>query len=127
MFSDLPQKEAQSLDVARLSWSPDTVHCPSPPLRATAATGNHKLPGIRERRLRFSQINSDHLPDFSGVGRSLGTGKTSGDTDLTLQQVQQLTRTNVPLLSLPAHIPRPPSASTLGEMLMDSWYAVTKD
>lgn len=127
LFSDLHQTEFQLSDMARLSWSPDPVHCPSPPVRATAATAYRKQPGIRERRLRLSQINSDHLPDVSRIKRSIGAGKTSGNTDLALQQVQQLTRTNGPLLSLPAHIPHPPSTSTLGEGLMDSWYAVFKD
>lgn len=99
---------------------------PAPPLSATAATGNRKPPGIRARRLRLSQTNLEHLPDFSRVERSPGTGTTAGDTDLTLQRFQQLTRTNVPLLPLPARIPRPPLTSALGEGLLDSWYGIIK-
>ncbi|XP_044049829.1 leucine-rich repeat-containing protein 56 isoform X2 [Siniperca chuatsi] len=115
---DLHHREALSPDMAPLSLSPDTALSPSPPLSATAATGNRKPPGIRVRRLRLSQTSSEHLPDFSRVGRSRGAGATVGD--LTLLRVQQLARTDVPLLPLPAHIPRPPPTSALGEGLMDS-------
>ncbi|XP_031139336.1 leucine-rich repeat-containing protein 56 isoform X1 [Sander lucioperca] len=116
---DLHHGEALSPEVSRLSLSPDTRLCPSPPLSATL-TANRKPPGIRARRLRHSQTNSEHSPDLSRVGRSPGTGTTAGDTDLTLQRVQQWTRTDVPLLPLPAHIPHPPPTSALGKELMVS-------
>lgn len=102
-----------SPDVARLSLSPDTTLSPSPPLSATAATGNRKPPGIRARRLRLSQTNSEHLPAFSSVGHCCAT---AGDTDL--QRVRQLTLT--------AHIPQPPQTSSLGKGLKDSWYGIIK-
>nr|XP_046250874.1 leucine-rich repeat-containing protein 56 [Scatophagus argus] len=113
---DLHHREAFSPDVARLSLSPDTMLSPSPPLSATAATGNRKPPGIRARRLQHSQTKSEYLSDFSKIGCSPGTG----DRDMTHQSVQQLTRTEVPLLPLPAHIPCPPSTSTLTEGFTDS-------
>ncbi|XP_032380297.1 leucine-rich repeat-containing protein 56 [Etheostoma spectabile] len=116
---DLHHIEALSPDVSRLSLPPDTRLCPSPPLSATL-TANRKPPGIRARRLRLSQTNSEHARDFSRVVRSPGTGETAGDTDLKLQRVQQGTRTNMPLLPLPAHIPRRPPTSALGKELMDS-------
>lgn len=123
VFSDLHHGEALSPEVSRLSLSPDTRLCPSPPLSATL-TANRKPPGIRARRLRHSQTNSEHSPDLSRVGRSPGTGTTAGDTDLTLQRVQQWTRTDVPLLPLPAHIPHPPPTSALGKELMVSRYGI---
>ncbi|XP_029289423.1 leucine-rich repeat-containing protein 56 isoform X2 [Cottoperca gobio] len=116
---DLHHRETVSPDVARLSLSPDSTLSPSPPLSATRTTGHRKQPGIRARRLLLSQTNSEHLPNFS-VGRSPGTGSATGDTDLTLQRVQQLTRTDVRLLPLPAHTPRPPLTSALANGLMDS-------
>ncbi|KAL7402916.1 hypothetical protein ABVT39_021667 [Epinephelus coioides] len=114
---DPHHREALSPEVAQLSLSPDATLSPSPPLSATAATGNRKPPGIRARRLRLSQTNSDYIPDFSREGRSPGTGTS---TEQTLQRVQQLTRANVPLLPPPAHIPRPPPTNTLGGRLMNS-------
>lgn len=123
LFSDLLNREALSPDVARLFLSPDTTVSPSPPLSATAASGNRKLPGIRERRLRLSQASSEHLPHTTSVGRPLGTCTSTADTDLTLSSVQQVTRTKVSLLPSPAHIPRPPTTMEGGE-LMDSGYGI---
>uniref|UniRef100_UPI0037E8F433 leucine-rich repeat-containing protein 56 n=1 Tax=Semicossyphus pulcher TaxID=241346 RepID=UPI0037E8F433 len=107
---DLRHKGALSPDVARLSLSPDEALSPSPPFCATAAAGNRKPPGIRSRRLRLSQTNSEHSPNLSRVGRSSGTLSTAGDADLK----------DVPLLPLPAHKHRPPPATALGEGLMGS-------
>ncbi|XP_070829089.1 leucine-rich repeat-containing protein 56 [Chaetodon trifascialis] len=117
---DLCHREALSPDVARLSLSPDTSLSPSPPLSSTAVTASCRSLGIRARRLRLSQNNSEHVPDFSRVGRFPGTGATAGDTDPTLQRVKQLTGTDVPLLPPAAHIPRPPASSAPSERLMDS-------
>ncbi|XP_076590083.1 leucine-rich repeat-containing protein 56 [Chaetodon auriga] len=116
---DLCHREALFPDVARLSLSPDTSLSPSRPLGSTAVTASCRSLGIRARRLRLSQNNSEHLPDFSRVGRFLGTGATAGDTDLTHQRVKQLTRTDVPLLPLAAHIPRPPKSSLSFSAEMD--------
>ncbi|XP_070763152.1 leucine-rich repeat-containing protein 56 [Enoplosus armatus] len=115
LSQDLHHREALSPGVARQSLSPDTTLSPSPPLSATTATGNRKPLGIRARRLQLSQTISERLPDFSRAGRSPGAGATIGD--LTLQRVQQLPRTDVPL---PAHIPHPPPTSALGEWHRDS-------
>ncbi|XP_073327846.1 leucine-rich repeat-containing protein 56 [Pagrus major] len=112
---DLHHKEALSPEVARLSLSPDTGLSPSPPLSATAAAGNHKPPGIRARRLR--QTSSQHLPDFHRVGCLPRT--TVEDKALTSQRVQQVTRTDLPELPLPPHIPRPPPTGPLGQGFMD--------
>ncbi|XP_074488357.1 leucine-rich repeat-containing protein 56 isoform X1 [Sebastes fasciatus] len=117
---DLHPRQVLSPEVARLSLSPDTTLSPSPPLGATITTGNCKPPGTRARRLRLSQTNSEHLPDFSRAGRSPWTGTPAGDTDRTLQRVQHLTRTDVPLLPRHAHIPHPPPTNALGKGLMDS-------
>ncbi|XP_036962311.1 leucine-rich repeat-containing protein 56 isoform X1 [Acanthopagrus latus] len=112
---DLHHREALSPEVARLSLSPDTGLSPSPPLSATAATGNHKPPGIRARRLR--KTSSPHLPDLSRVGCLRRT--TAEDTVPTSQRVQQVTKTDLPVLPLPAHIPRPPPTAHLGKGPMD--------
>ncbi|KAL6107007.1 lrrc56 [Pungitius sinensis] len=116
----LHPREALSPEVAGLSRSPGTTLCPSPPPSATLATGDRKPPGFRARRLRLSQTNSEHLSDFSRVGRSPGTETTPADTYLKLQGIQQLTKTNEPLLLRPAHTPRPPPRRALGERLMGS-------
>ncbi|KAM7396485.1 hypothetical protein PAMP_019521 [Pampus punctatissimus] len=114
---DLLNREALSPDVARLSLCPDTTLSPFPPLSATAASGNQKLPGIRARRIRLRQASSDHLP--SSVGRPPGTSTNIANTDLTLNSVQQVTRTEVPLLPSSAHVPCPPTTME-GGGLMDS-------
>ncbi|XP_069019680.1 leucine-rich repeat-containing protein 56 [Embiotoca jacksoni] len=105
---DLHHREASSPDMARLSLSPDTPLSPSPPLGATADAAHWKPAGIRARRLRLSQANSEHLPT------------TAADTDLILQNVQPKTRTDVSVLPMPAHIPHPPRISALGEGIIDS-------
>lgn len=112
-----------SPEVARLSLSPDTGLSPSPPLSATAAAGNHKPPGIRARRLR--QTSSQHLPDLSGVGCLRRT--TAEDTVLTSQRAQKVTRADLPVLPLRAHLPRPPPTTPQGKGLMDPWYGVILD
>lgn len=99
-----------SPDVAQLSCSLETVLSPSPCIRATGA--NHRLPGIRARRLHLGQTSLERGRDCS---RSSGTEKFTGDTDLRLHRVRQLARSNVPVLSLPAHIPRPPPKNSPGE------------
>ncbi|XP_067445422.1 leucine-rich repeat-containing protein 56 [Thunnus thynnus] len=116
---DLLNREASSPDVSRLSLSPDTTLSPSPPLSATAASSHRKLPGIRARRLRLSQACSERLPHSSSVGRPPGTYTSTADTDLNFKSIQQVTRTKVPLLPSPAHIPRPP-ATMEGGGHMDS-------
>ncbi|XP_068459408.1 leucine-rich repeat-containing protein 56 isoform X2 [Clinocottus analis] len=116
----LHPREALSPVLAGLSLSPDTTLSPFPPHSATRTTGNHKPPGLRARRLRLSQTDSEHLSDFSRVGCSSGTGTTAGNTDLKLQSVQQLTTTVEPLLFQPAYTPRPPLPSALGKGLMSS-------
>ncbi|XP_075945950.1 leucine-rich repeat-containing protein 56 [Anarhichas minor] len=116
----LRHREALAPGVAGLSLSSDTTLSPSPPPSAMLTTGNHKPPGLRARRLRLSQTNSEHLSDFSRVGRSPRTGTTAGDTDLKLQRVQQLTTTNKPLLPKLVYVPRPPPTSALGKGLMGS-------
>lgn len=115
LFPDWHHKDAPSSDVAQLSCSLETVMSPSPCIRATAA--NHRLPGIRARRLHLGQTSLECGRDYN---RSSGTGKFTGDTDLRLQRVQQLARSNVPVLSLPARIPCPPPKNTLGEGKMDN-------
>ncbi|XP_008279972.1 leucine-rich repeat-containing protein 56 [Stegastes partitus] len=117
---DLYHREALSPDMARLSLSPDTPLFPSPPLSATAASGNRTISQIRARRLRLSQANSENAPDFSRVACKPGTGTAAADTDLILQRVQQMTRTKAPVLPQSAPTPHPPPASALGEGLMDS-------
>ncbi|XP_053175918.1 leucine-rich repeat-containing protein 56 [Scomber japonicus] len=112
-------RETLSPDVARLSLSPDTTLSPSPPLSATAASGNRKLPGIRARRLRVSQSTSERLPYSSSVVRPPGICTSTADADLTLKSVQQVKRTKVPLLPSPAHTPRPPTTME-GGVHMDS-------
>ncbi|XP_018519298.1 leucine-rich repeat-containing protein 56 isoform X2 [Lates calcarifer] len=114
---DLHHREPLSPDVTQLSLSPDTTLSPSPPVSATAASGNRRPQGIRARRLRLSQASSEYS---STEGCSHGTGTTSGDTDRTLQKVQHSARTNVPLLPQTTHIPHPPPTSALGEGLVDS-------
>ncbi|KAM6925931.1 leucine-rich repeat-containing protein 56 [Lycodopsis pacificus] len=116
----LRHREALPPGVAGLSLSPETTLSPSPPPSATLTTGNHKPPGLRARRLRLSQTSTEHLSDFSRVGRLPGTGTTAGDTDLELQRVQQFTTTNNPLLPKLAYVPRPPPTSALGKGLMGS-------
>ncbi|KAM8892608.1 uncharacterized protein lrrc56 isoform 2-T4 [Spinachia spinachia] len=116
----LRPREALSPEMTGLSLSRGTPLSPSPPPSATLATGNRKPPGLRARRLRLSQTNSEHLPDLSRVGRSPGTETTPGDTYLKLQWIQQLTDTNKRLLLQPAYTPHPPATSTLGERLMGS-------
>ncbi|CAK6960034.1 leucine-rich repeat-containing protein 56 [Scomber scombrus] len=116
---DLLNREALSPDVARLSLSPDTTLSPSPPLSATEASGNRKLPGIRARRLRLSQATSERLPYTSSVGRPPGICTSTADADLTLKSVQQVKRTKVPLLPSPAHTPHPPTTME-GGVHMDS-------
>ncbi|XP_054476744.1 leucine-rich repeat-containing protein 56 [Anoplopoma fimbria] len=116
----LHHREASSPEVAALSLNPDTTPTPSPPPSAILTTGIRKPPGLRARRLRLSRNNSEHLSDFSKVGRSPGSGTPAGDAELKLQTVQQLTTTDEPLLPQPAYIPRPPPTSALGEGLMSS-------
>ncbi|XP_042352499.1 leucine-rich repeat-containing protein 56 [Plectropomus leopardus] len=114
---DLHHREAFSPVLAPLSLSLDTTLSPSPPLSAATVTGNRKPQGMRTRRFRLSQTNSEQVPDFSRVGHSPVTGIT---TERTVERVQQLTRSDGPLLPMPAHIPRPPPTSAQGEGLMDS-------
>ncbi|XP_034391088.1 leucine-rich repeat-containing protein 56 isoform X2 [Cyclopterus lumpus] len=97
---------------------PDATLSPSPPCRTTLTTGSHKPPGLRARRLRLSQTNSEQLSDLSRVGRSPGT--TAGPSGVSGLCLQQLTTTDEPLLFQPAYIPRPPPASALCEGLMCS-------
>ncbi|XP_051239540.1 leucine-rich repeat-containing protein 56 isoform X2 [Dicentrarchus labrax] len=97
---DLHHREALSPNIARLSLSPDTSLSPSPPLSATAATGNRKPLGIRARRLLLNRTNLEHLPDSSKVGCSPGTSTTAGETDLTLKRVQQLTSAEMDISSV---------------------------
>lgn len=106
--------------MALLSLSSDATMSPSPPLSITAASGHLKPQVIRARRLRLGQASSEHLSAYSGVGCLTGTGTRAGDTDPKLQRVQQVTRTDVPLLPQAAHIPRPPT--TNGDGAMGSWY-----
>ncbi|XP_026221270.1 leucine-rich repeat-containing protein 56 isoform X2 [Anabas testudineus] len=94
----------------------DTTMSPSPPLGTIAPSGHLKPQGIRARRLRLSQATSEHLPDCSGVRCFPGTGTTARVTDRVLQRVEQVTTTNVPLLSQAAHIPRPPPTHSDGLM-----------
>lgn len=106
------------------SLSSDTTMSPSPPLGTIAPSGHLKPQGIRARRLRLSQATSEHLPDCSGVRCFPGTGTTARVTDRVLQRVEQVTTTNVPLLSQAAHIPRPPPTHSDG--LMGSRYGIIK-
>ncbi|XP_071359565.1 leucine-rich repeat-containing protein 56 isoform X2 [Trachinotus anak] len=109
-----------SPDSSFQSLSPDTTLSPSPPVSATAASDRQNLQGIRTRRLRLSQAKSEHLPCSSKVGCSHGTGTTAGDIGGTLQKVQHVTGTNVPLSPQAEHIPPRPPTSALGEGLVDS-------
>ncbi|GAA6217592.1 leucine-rich repeat-containing protein 56 isoform X1 [Lates japonicus] len=114
---DLHHREPLSSDVTQLSLSPDTMLSPSPPVSATAASGNRRPQGIRARRLRLSQASSEYS---STEWCSHGTGTTTGDADQTLQKVQHSARTNVPSLPQTTHIPHPPPTSALGVGLVDS-------
>ncbi|XP_023271303.1 leucine-rich repeat-containing protein 56 [Seriola lalandi dorsalis] len=117
---DLYHREALSPDMAQLSLSSDITLSPSPPVSATTASGSRNLQGIRARRLRLSQAKSEHSADSSRVGSSHRTGTTAGDTDRTLQKIQHVTRTCVPLLPQAAHIPSRPPTNAMGEGLVDS-------
>ncbi|KAM3609689.1 uncharacterized protein V6R79_018613 [Siganus canaliculatus] len=112
--------DTASPDSSLKSLSPDAALSPSPPLTASAVTGNRKLPGIRARRLRLSQTNSEHLHDLSTVRCSTGTGTTMGNTDWPHQRVQKVTGTDLAQLPLATHKPRPPPVCPLRERLLDS-------
>nr|XP_040024042.1 LOW QUALITY PROTEIN: leucine-rich repeat-containing protein 56-like [Gasterosteus aculeatus aculeatus] len=98
----LHPREAFSSEAAGPSLSPGTTLSPSPP-----PSGDRKPTGLRARRLRLSQTNSEHT-DFSRAGRCPGAETTPGDTHPKLQGIQQLTKTNKPLSLQPAYTPRPP-------------------
>ncbi|KAF7659257.1 hypothetical protein LDENG_00001230 [Lucifuga dentata] len=111
---DLPQRDALSPDVARLSLSPDTTPSPCPPLNATGATGYRRPLGIRARRLQLSQVNAEPSCVSTLIERPLVVATTRADTN-TVRKVHQVTRPKIPLWPQPTlH-----STSTLGEGLID--------
>ncbi|XP_041853087.1 leucine-rich repeat-containing protein 56 [Melanotaenia boesemani] len=118
---ELHPQESLSTDVSRLSLSPDNTFSPSPPpVCTTAAPADRKLPKIRARRLRLTQANLEHSLDFGIKGCTPGTGANAAETDLIFQRVQQKTRSKVPLLPRPVHLPHPPPTYDPQEGLMDS-------
>lgn len=110
--------------------SGENVLCPSPPLSASSASGDRKLPRFRERRLRPGLTSlGTSLPDIKGVGRFSETFKASEGPDLKRQQALKLPRINVP--SLPALIPHPPPTRRYGnkndfEVKKDSQFQIQR-
>lgn len=116
MFPDLRHKVAVLPSIGQRCQSGEDVLCPSPPLSASRASGDGKLPSFRELRLRPGPTSlGTSLPDIKGVGRFSETFKASEVPDLKQQQVLKLPRINVRRPSLPALIPHPPPTRRYGD------------
>lgn len=124
--SPSPDTEEKSPDVTQLSLSLDTALLPSPPPSAAAVNADWKAPGIRTRRLRLMQANTELFPVFNSVKRHLGAATTRTDKkNFPSEEIQRVTGTNVKLSLLPDRIPHPPPSTGKCDEMMHS--CVEKD